>query len=105
MEAPDQRSCIMSCILKSKSRRWEGPIIPFTIDANLTNPDRVIQAMAAWESVTGVRFVARDSQSDYVHFRHGQGACHSDTGRQGGRQFITLVPGCLNRIHFESRSL
>lgn len=84
----------MACILKDSGRRWDGPIIPFTIDANLTNPQRVLQAMAAWENVTGVRFVARDSQNDYVHFRHGQNACHSDTGRQGGKQFVTLQPGC-----------
>ena len=84
----------MSCILKDTGRRWDGPIVPFTIDANLTNPQRVMQAMAAWENVIGVRFVARDSQNDYVYFRHGQNACHSDTGRQGGKQFVTLQPGC-----------
>ena len=84
----------MACILKNTGRRWDGPVIPFTIDANLTNPQRVLQAMAAWENVTGVRFVARDGQDDYVHFRHGQGACHSDTGRQGGQQFVTLLPDC-----------
>ncbi len=84
----------MSCILKDTGRRWDGPIVPFTIDANLTNPQRVMQAISAWENVTGVRFVARDSQNDYVHFRHGQNACHSDTGRQRGKQFVTLQPGC-----------
>jgi len=84
----------MGCILKDTDRRWEGPIIPFTIDANLTNPQRVMQAMAAWENVTGVRFVARDAQEDYVHFWHGQDACHSDTGRQGGKQFVKLLPNC-----------
>ena len=84
----------MACILKDTGRRWDGPIVPFTIDANLTNPERVLQALAAWENITGVRFVARDRQNDYVHFRHGQNACHSDTGRQGGKQFVTLVPGC-----------
>jgi astacin (peptidase family M12A) len=84
----------MACILKDSGRRWDGPIIPFTIDANLTDPQRVLQAMAAWENVSGVRFVARASQNDYVHFRHGQNACHSDTGRIGGRQFITIEPSC-----------
>ena len=84
----------MSCILKDTGRRWDGPIVPFTIDANLTNPQRVMQAISAWENVTGVRFVARDTQNDYVYFRHGQNACHSDTGRQGGKQFVTLQLGC-----------
>jgi hypothetical protein len=28
----------MGCILKDTDRRWERPIVRFTIDANLTNP-------------------------------------------------------------------
>jgi hypothetical protein len=28
----------MGCILKDTDRGWERPIVHFTIDANLTNP-------------------------------------------------------------------
>jgi Astacin (Peptidase family M12A) len=84
----------MGCIVKDENLRWDGPIIPFMIDPNLTNLYRVFQAMAAWETVTGVRFVARDAQEDHIYVRHGQDACNSSVGRLGGRQFVNLQPGC-----------
>jgi hypothetical protein len=75
--------------------RWEGPVVPYTMSPNLTSVDRtrILAGIAQWEQLTNLRFVARDSQSDYVEFRIGQFFCSSPVGRQGGKQSVTLEPG------------
>lgn len=83
-----------------KSLRWPNRIVYYTIAPNLPNQQRVIDAIAHWESRTGIRFVPRTNQTYYVTFRPGSG-CSSNVGRVGGQQFITLGTGCNlgNTIH------
>jgi hypothetical protein len=79
---------------KPGAERWDGPIIPFEIDADLDNPDRIMDAIRNhWETRTNIRFVQRARQSAFVLFRHGQ-QCSSPEGKQGGMQPITLKPNC-----------
>ncbi len=85
--------------------RWGKGIIPYDIDNNLPNKQRVTDAIAHWEKHTIMRFVQRTSQNasnypDYVHFRFASG-CWSYVGRRGGRQDIGLANGCSlgNTIH------
>jgi hypothetical protein len=75
------------------TRRWPGGVVPFVIDPSLPNPQRVNDAIAHWQLVTPVRFVARTNQTDFVRFAPGTG-CSSPVGRQGGAQTITLDTGC-----------
>jgi hypothetical protein len=63
--------------------RWPGGIIPFTIDPNLPNQDRVTQAIAHWHERTNVRLVPRTNQPNFVTFRPGSG-CSSAVGMRGG---------------------
>ena len=80
--------------------RWPNCVVPFTIDAALTNQARVTDAIAHWQARTRFRFVARTTEADFVTFRPGSG-CSSSVGRQGGQQFVNLAAGCStgNTIH------
>jgi hypothetical protein len=71
---------------------WEGPVIPFEIDPNLSDPDRVLQAIRDhWEEQTNVRFVRRVGQGHFVLFRHGQ-ECSSPSSEQSGMHPVNLEP-------------
>lgn len=85
--------------------RWPGGRIPYEIDPNLPNPQRVTSAIAHWEANTVIRFVQRTAANaaqfpDFVRFVPG-GGCSSNVGRRGGQQNITLGPNCTlgNTIH------
>ena len=74
--------------------RWPGGVVPFTIDPELPNQGRVNDAIAHWNSRTGIRLVAHTNEQNFVTFRPGDG-CSSPVGMRGiGQQFITLAPGC-----------
>jgi hypothetical protein len=64
VRAPDARS----------KPRWEGPVVPFVLSPNLTSADRgrIADALVQYEQASGLRFVARDSQGDFLELRIGQ---------------------------------
>lgn len=80
--------------------RWPNKTVPFTIDPNLPNPERVTKAIEHWHAKTEIRFVARTTEPDFVTFQPGSG-CSSSVGKQGRQQFVTLGPDCTmgNCIH------
>src|SRR5262249_26291959 len=82
------------------ARGWADCVVPYTIDAGLPNPQRVINAIAHWQSFTCMQFVPRTTETDYVTFRTGSG-CSSSVGRRGGQQFVNLASSCGtgNTIH------
>ncbi|WP_026915685.1 M12 family metallopeptidase [Christiangramia portivictoriae] len=79
---------------------WPENVVYYSIDPALPNQQRVVDAIAHWESNTAVQFVQRSSESNYVYFTPG-GGCSSYVGMVGGRQPITLADGCStgNTIH------
>jgi len=80
--------------------RWQNGVVPFTIDANLPDQSRVTGAIQHWELKTGVRFVARTNQTDFLTFRPSS-ECSSSVGKQTGQQFVNLGNSCStgNCIH------
>lgn len=90
--------------IKGAQFRWKNNIIPFVIDAQLPNRERVLTAIKHWQDNTPIRFVDRNANDpahrDFVVFRPGNG-CASSVGRQGGRQDVILGGGCTagNCIH------
>ena len=44
-----------------------------------------------------VRFVERSNETDYIFITRGF-ACNSNVGRDGGRQIVSLMRGCLEEI-------
>lgn len=74
-------------------KHWGSGVVYYTISSALPSPQRVIDAINHWESVTSIDFQVRTNQSDYVEFVVGDG-CSSSVGRSGGRQTINLAAGC-----------
>jgi hypothetical protein len=79
--------------------RWPNATVPYEIDPNLPNQQRVTDAIAHWEANTRIRFVQRTSANqgqhpNFVRFRPGSG-CSSFVGMRGvGGQNITLASNC-----------
>lgn len=86
--------------LSDFAKRWGGGIVYYKINSGLANPQRVTDAISHWQSNTGVRFIPRTTQPDYVEFVTSTG-CSSYLGKKGGRQEVFLAPGCStgNVIH------
>ena len=80
--------------------RWPNNTVYYSIDSNLSNQTRVIEAIKHWEANSNLQFVQRSSQPNYIHFVTG-GGCSSYVGMIGGRQEITLSSACTtgNTIH------
>ena len=85
--------------------RWPEAQMPFEIDTNLPNQQRVRDAIAHWTANTPITFVERTTANagqypNYVRFTEA-GGCWSSVGMQGGQQTISLGSGCTtgNAIH------
>lgn len=85
--------------------RWPNCQIPYEIDPNLPNQQRVTDAIAHWEANTAFRFPLRTAANagqfpNWVRFTDA-GGCWSMVGMQGNQQLISLGPGCStgNTIH------
>jgi hypothetical protein len=88
-----QRGLSIPAALISATPTWQTGVVPFQISSQLEDPGRVTRAIAHWESLTTVRFVARTSEADYLNFVPGDG-CASYVGRIGGSQDVWLHPAC-----------
>lgn len=83
------------------SYRWPGGVVPYVIPSGFPTPSRITNAIAHIEANTsGIDFVVRTNQSNYIQFRTSTG-CSSNVGRIGGRQYVNLASGCStgNTIH------
>ncbi|WP_411280084.1 M12 family metallopeptidase [Gemmatimonas sp.] len=74
--------------------RWPGGVVPYVIDASLTNTVRVTDAIAMVDQATaGVTFVVRTNEANYIRFQPSTG-CSSSIGMVGGEQAINLDTDC-----------
>lgn len=85
--------------------RWPNCEVPYKVDPELPQPERVAEAIAHWETNTPFRFPQRSAASadryqNYVFFTDA-GGCWSLVGMTGGQQIISLGAGCStgNAIH------
>ena len=100
--AGDAGPTLASIGITGQQFRWPNGVIPYEIDPNMPNQQRVTDAIAHWEANTTIRFPLRSSGTftDFVRFQSGSG-CSSQIGRRGGQQVITLGTNCTtgNAIH------
>lgn len=91
---------VQGVVLTGDQFRWPNCEIPFEIDANLPDQQRVTDAIAHWQANTNYRFIRRTNQADFVRFVPGSG-CSSNVGKRGGPQNVTLGSSCTvgNTIH------
>ena len=101
----DSGVVLQSVGITGQQFRWPNAIIPYDIDPNLPNQQRVTDAIAHWQQNTCIRFVLRNAGNaaqypNFVHFQPGNG-CSSFVGMRGGSQALTLGAGCSlgNAIH------
>ena len=80
--------------LIAASSRWPRATVPYLIDARMPQANAISQAMAMVERDTGIKFVPRTTETDYVNFVPGHSNCWSYLGRVGGAQPISLAPNC-----------
>jgi hypothetical protein len=92
-EVNRQTDVVFSVVVSGAQFRWPQGVVPFTIDPDLPNVERVHNAIAHWHNHTGIRFVDRRDEENFVTFRPGDG-CSSKVGMRGRQQFITLTGGC-----------
>jgi len=84
--------------IPGRTKRWKDKTVAYTIDPDLPNQQRVIDAIAHWREHTTLTFVERTAENkrqyrDYIEFHSGSG-CSSRVGREGGSQEITLADIC-----------
>jgi hypothetical protein len=82
------------------SARWPNNTVYYAIDPELTNTQRIYDAMKHWAENTNILFLERSTEANYVYFQDGEG-CSSHVGMIGGKQEITLNENCStgNTIH------
>lgn len=96
--AADPASLPLSGIAISGKRfRWPNGIVPYVIDPGLSNPQRVLDAIAHWTDRTPIRLVPRQTDNsahqNYVSFEE-QDGCWSEVGMRGGEQVLSLGVNC-----------
>jgi hypothetical protein len=72
---------------------WPNYVIPFYIQPNLREPERVLRALELF-SGTVIQFIPYTDQDDVMVFEEGTGVCKSYVGRVGGKQPLWIAPGC-----------
>src|SRR5438046_1598173 len=75
---------------------WTGGVIPYIFDAAFANRDRMLNAMKQWQDATGLQFVERTTQTNYIKLVSPAFDCNSFIGMQGGEQIVNLAAGCLD---------
>jgi acylphosphatase len=76
--------------------KWRNGIVPFEEDPGLTQNQQILiaNAITLFQNNTTITFINRTTEPDFVFFQSGVDVCQSPVGRRGGRQNITLSPGC-----------
>ncbi len=90
----------MAVAITGTQFRWTNCTVPYEIDPALPNQARVTDALQHWRDNTSLKFVERTTEANWVYFTDDDG-CWSFVGMRGGRQTISVGPGCStgNTIH------
>ncbi|MBC7420694.1 MAG: M12 family metallopeptidase [Bdellovibrio sp.] len=72
---------------------WPSGVIPFYIQSNVSNPERIFKALSYFEK-TKIHFLAGLNQTDFLVFQESSGNCKSYLGKVGGAQPIWISPNC-----------
>src|SRR3954447_355957 len=81
----------------SNARKWPNATMPYVIDPDIPNPQRILDGIAHWNTRTPLKIVPRTTEANYVHFTHDttlDAACASYFGMIGGSQAILTTDAC-----------
>lgn len=87
-DAPDQGYVVVPPI-----KTWKGGTIPYHIQPDVVNPERVQQAIAMFAE-TNIRFVQQTGEENVLVFETGDEDCLSYVGQMGGKQPVWISPNC-----------
>ena len=71
--------------------------MPYVIDPDVPNPQRILDGIAHWNTRTPFQIVPRTTEANYVHFSRSttlDAACSSYLGMIGGSQAIMTTDAC-----------
>ncbi|KYG67166.1 hypothetical protein AZI86_09150 [Bdellovibrio bacteriovorus] len=77
----------------SQLQLWPGGRIPFFIQGDLKNPERVITALGLFVD-SGLQFTPYRDEEDILVFQTAESGCKSYLGKVGGKQPIWIGPNC-----------
>ncbi|MEO8097827.1 MAG: M12 family metallopeptidase [Acidobacteriota bacterium] len=87
----------------SNSTLWTAGTIPYIIDADVPNTQRILDGIAHWQTRTQLKIVPRGGEANYVRFKRvtADFACTSALGMRGGEQLVQTTDVCTtgNIIH------
>jgi hypothetical protein len=72
---------------------WPNGNIPFYIQPSLSNPDRVLAALAFFDG-TNIHFTPYTNEDNALVFQESTGVCKSYVGMIGGKQPVWISRGC-----------
>lgn len=75
-------------------QRWPSGRIPYVIDDNVQQVDKVMDAIEYLNIYTNIKIVPRENEENFVKVTLGESDCYSYAGMKGGMQEIFLVPQC-----------
>jgi len=76
---------------------WPGGRVPYVFGSGLREQAAAQYAVDRWNTLaqeTGVTFVSRTSEADFVEFVSDEARCFSAVGRHGGPQVLNLGGAC-----------
>jgi len=78
-------------------QKWPNATMPYVIDPDVPNPQRILDGIAHWNNRTPFKIVPRTAESNYVRFSRSttlDAACSSYLGMVGGSQAIATTDAC-----------
>lgn len=79
------------------AQHWPDGLMYYTIDSDIPNRQRIVDAITHWNSRTRLRLQERTTEPNYVRFRRNatlDAACSSALGMRGGEQTIETTDVC-----------
>ncbi|MEO8368766.1 MAG: M12 family metallopeptidase [Candidatus Solibacter sp.] len=95
-KSPRPRAVILN-FHTANPQMWPKAIMPYAIDSDVPNQQRILDGINQWNSRTQFQIVPRTNQANYVRFIRSttlDAACSSFLGMIGGGQAIQTTDGC-----------
>jgi uncharacterized protein (TIGR03437 family) len=84
-------------LFNTTNQQWPNATMPYVIDPDIPNPQRILDGIAHWNTKTQFHIVPRSTEANYVHFQRSttlDAACSSYLGMVGGGQPIATTDNC-----------
>ena len=73
---------------------WDEATIPYLINSDVKNIAEVKAAIETINKITNFKWIPKNKEESFVHFKKGALHCYSPLGKIGGEQSISLSESC-----------